>query len=84
MRIAHASLAPPAGAPYRRTMDHAGSESGFQVRLTEAGHAGWRALADEHGMTTSGLLEMIGRQVAADPRADIASILASLRPSAAR
>ena len=64
-------------------MDPAGGESGFQVRLTEAGYAGWKRLADEHGMTTSGLLEMIGRQVAADPRVDVAAILNGLRLSTA-
>ena len=58
-----------------------GERTGFQVHLTDEAYVAWRAVADEHGMTTSGVLEMIGRQLAADPGAALDRILDDARSS---
>jgi hypothetical protein len=39
-------------------------EPGYHVRLTDEAYAGWKTAAEEEGMTTAGLLEMVGRQLA--------------------
>lgn len=56
-------------------MTDGGGDPGFHVRLTDQAYAGWRRVADDQGMTTSGLLEMVGRHLAADRTLDVGEAL---------
>ena len=46
-------------------MKSIGGDGGYHFRLTDEAYAGWKVLAEREGMTTAGLLEMVGRQIAA-------------------
>ena len=52
-------------------MKGGGGERGFHLRLTDEAYAGWKVVAEREGMTTAGLLEMVGRQIAARRHADV-------------
>ena len=52
-----------------------GVETGFHLRLTDDAYAGWKAVADDQGMTTSGLLEMVGRHLRVNGTVDVARAL---------
>ena len=54
-------------------MKSSGGESGFVLRLTDEAYAGWKLVAEREGMTTAGVLEMVGRQLAAKRSAARAS-----------
>ena len=61
-------------------MKGGGGESGFHLRLTDEAYAGWKLVAEREGMTTAGVLEMVGRQIAARRRADVLDALAVAAP----
>jgi hypothetical protein len=52
-----------------------GGDSGFHLRLTDEAYAGWKVVAEREGMTTSGLLEMVGRHLAARRPAVVSDVL---------
>ena len=53
-------------------MTDGGGDTGFHLRLSDEAYGSRKKVAEGEGMTTAGLLEMIGRQLAAQVPIDVA------------